>query len=189
MRFDFGDVTPGRIKLGLHPVRESWVVDLPETGARQVRLDCGSLARVEVEVCDAESGERLPIEGLAWSPWPPGTWQRSVRPPGWLLGMEVARPDATSRVATFLAPAGTLHFGFWHEGYGEDGREERIEAVGHDGESELLRQETGRYVLTVTEGGAWRVVSAPGGWVLASDGDVRLVAGERTEVDLEVRAE
>ena len=40
------------MKLGLFPLRRSWVVDLPAAGDRDVRLDAGQFAEVEVEVRD-----------------------------------------------------------------------------------------------------------------------------------------
>ena len=45
-----------------------------------------------------------------------------------LQGMEVLHVDPATGWGAFLAPVGELHLGFWHAGYGEDGRRVRVRA-------------------------------------------------------------
>lgn len=130
--FDFGLVTPGRVKFGLYPLRRSWVIDLPNAGNRNLILEGGDFARVEVSVVNSETRAKLPVEGIAWSPWEAGLWQVTEAPRGsdaesYLQGMNIEHVDDESLVASFMAPVGPLRFGFWHEGFGEDGRALRVE--------------------------------------------------------------
>jgi len=80
------------------------------------------------------TGERLPPERVAWSPFPAGGWQeRATVEPGSraeraVVGRLGADIDHEQRLASFVAPVGEVYLDFALEGYGEGDLELEVRA-------------------------------------------------------------
>lgn len=64
--FRLEDFPAGRYQVRMLPFLKSWMIDLPECGREDVELVIPELAEVLVETVDARTGERVPLESMAY---------------------------------------------------------------------------------------------------------------------------
>ena len=124
-RWDAGRVSPGRVKLVVHPLQISEVIELPAAGNREAALAVPELARVLVRVVDAHHRLPVAVPFVAWSRFDPELGHELETEPGSeaerALEMEFLDPGHAGAV-DFAAPVGPILIGTGGAGYGEEAR-------------------------------------------------------------------